>query len=272
MNQLLNAFGVQQATSDASAPPPGFTAAEWKRLQRIAKNDPKVADLMKRYSDNGGKNPDDVWRRVMPTDTSQLLKQLSYNAGEMGMPGGYVGAVQLPAYGETQPPVNNPDMSKYGQAPGLGEATFYQQSIKGGMTPLAAMSPLGVPQGWNPGGANDLQAQLKEYLEKIGKGGRAGGGAGGGTRGGGGGAGGKIDGNSALSAELSRQMKAGAGSGGMMFNFGSLFGIADRRDATRRKAKATAKTDSSSSTPAPTGTQPGGTTGTGVPIKRPYGY
>ena len=106
----------------------------------------------------------------MPTDTSQLLRQLSFNAGEMGMPGGYVGAVQLPSYGSTLQPVNNPDMSKYGQGAGLGEATFYQQSMKGGMTPISAMSPLGVPDGWNPGGTTtpaSSKTSLDSYLSSL---------------------------------------------------------------------------------------------------------
>lgn len=92
----------------------------------------------------------DAWRRQMPTNVTDLLRQLSVNVGELGMPGGYVGAVQLPAYGSGGTPTMTPDMLHYGQQPNLGEATFYQQSMKGGMTPIAAMSPLGVPQGWNP--------------------------------------------------------------------------------------------------------------------------
>lgn len=94
--------------------------------------------------------PSDAWRRQMPTDITTLLRQLSVNAGEMGMPGGYVGAVQLPAYGSGLSPVMNPNMTTYGQQPNIGEATFFQQSMKGGMAPIAAMSPLGVPENWKP--------------------------------------------------------------------------------------------------------------------------
>lgn len=169
-------------TYDAKNPPPGFTAQQWARLLKMAKKNPKIADLIKKYTATAGQpSEEDKWRRVMPTDTSQLLRQLSYNAGEIGMPGGYVGAVQLPAYGETQPPVNNPDMSKYGQGKGLGEATFYQQSMNGGMAPIAAMSPIGVPEGWKPGGTS-TKDELTSYLDKINGAGGGGGGGGGGRK------------------------------------------------------------------------------------------
>lgn len=157
--------------SSSTTVPPGFTAQQWKQLLNMAKNNPSIDALIKQYTSGSG-STDDAWRRKMPTDTSQLLKQLSYNAGEIGMPGGYVGAVQLPAYGSNQPPVNNPDMSKYGQAPGIGEASFYQQSVNGGMAPIAAMSPLGVPAGWNPGGSSDIKSQLDDYLKNLGNGGK----------------------------------------------------------------------------------------------------
>lgn len=152
----------------ATNPPPGFTAAQWSQLLTLAKSNTQLAALIKQYTSASAK-PDPAWRREMPKDTSQLLRQLSFNAGEIGMPGGYVGAVQLPAYGSTQAPVNNPDMSKYGQGQGIGEATFYQQSMKGGMAPIAAMSPLGVPDGWNPGGSStsSLQQQLQAYLSGL---------------------------------------------------------------------------------------------------------
>lgn len=166
---------------DSKSPPPGFTSEQWIRLLKMAKNDPKIAELIKKYTATAGQpSEEDKWRREMPTDTSQLLKQLSYNAGEMGMPGGYVGAIQLPAYGSTQAPVNNPDMSKYGQADGIGEATFYQQSMKGGMAPIAAMSPLGVPEGWKPG-ETSIKDQLDDYLNKINSGGSGGGSGGSGS-------------------------------------------------------------------------------------------
>lgn len=247
--------------TEAVTPPPGFTAQQWKQLMLMAKKNPSIAELMKKYTANGGKNPDDAWRRVMPTDTSQLLRQLSYNAGEMGMPGGYVGAIQLPAYGETQPPVNNPDMSSYGQAPGLGEATFYQQSMKGGMAPIAAMSPLGVPQGWNPGG-DDLGKQLKDYLDKLGGNGNGGGGGGGG--GGGSGKPGSIGGGGAFADEFKASFEAflknslGGGFNGVFAGFPS--GGGGRGGGKKNKGD---------------GNGSGGTAnkpGQGVPIKRPYGY
>jgi hypothetical protein len=112
-----------------------------------------------------------AWRRENPTDVNQLLKQLSFNAGEMGMPGGYVGGVQMPSYqmpGPQLPAINNPDMKMYGRTPGYGEATFYRQSMKGGMAPIAAMSPLGVPTDWKPGGnytapSSSLQSLVDAY-------------------------------------------------------------------------------------------------------------
>jgi hypothetical protein len=93
--------------------------------------------------------PTEWWKRN-PSDITELLRQLSVNAGQMGMPGGNVGAVQKPAFGTMGQPVIPQDMRTYGQAPNMGEATFFQQSMNGGMAPIAAMSPLGVPAGWNP--------------------------------------------------------------------------------------------------------------------------
>ena len=160
-------------TYDAKNPPPGFTASQWSKLLNMSKTNASLASLIKQYTASPNPNapaPDAAWRRVNPTDTSQLLRQLSFNVGEMGMPGGYVGAVQLPAYGSGLPPVNNPDMKTYGQTPGYGEATFYQQSMKGGMTPVSALSPMGVPQGWNPGGGTsslNTKQQLDKYLSGV---------------------------------------------------------------------------------------------------------
>ena len=93
--------------------------------------------------------PTEWWKRN-PSDITELLRQLSVNAGQMGMPGGNVGAVQKPAFGTMGQAVIPQDMRTYGQAPNMGEATFFQQSMNGGMAPIAAMSPLGVPAGWNP--------------------------------------------------------------------------------------------------------------------------
>ena len=168
------------APAATTPPPAGFTAEQWAHLTQLSAKNPSIANLMKQYTTGQAQTTADAaWRRTMPTDTTQLQKQLSYNAGEMGMPGGYVGAIQQPAYGSTQPPVNNPDMTKYGQTPALGEATFYRQSINGGMAPIAAMSPLGVPQGWNPGGTatgTDTKSQLDKYLKGLNGGGKGNGG------------------------------------------------------------------------------------------------
>lgn len=191
-----------------ASPPPGFTPQQWAQLNQLAKSSPAIADLIRQYNASlngsapvgsdpngdkykpigqlppgfpmprGGMSPDSnqQWRRSMPSDTSQLLRQLSYNVGEMPMPGGYVGAVQIPSYGSGVKPVNNPDMSKYGQAPGLGEATFYQQSMYGGMTPVSALRPVGVPSNWNPGGTpgDDYLKKLKGLLDAISGGGKGG--------------------------------------------------------------------------------------------------
>jgi hypothetical protein len=160
-------------TYGANNPPPGFSSEQWKRLLDMSKNNTGLADLIKQFTGSiGTTTATDAWRRTLPTDTTQLSRQLSFNAGEMGMPGGYVGAIQMPSYrmggdsSQQLPPINNPDMSKYGRQPGYGEATFYQQSMKGGMAPIAAMSPLGVPEGWAPGG-KDLKSQLEDYLSKL---------------------------------------------------------------------------------------------------------
>lgn len=104
-----------------------------------------------------------------PNSPTQVLRQLSANAGQMGMPGGYTGAVQLPAYapGRTAKPVLNPDMRTYGQQPNMGEARFFTQSMTGGMTPIASMTPLGVPQNWNPLGANNPQGDLEKYIKDL---------------------------------------------------------------------------------------------------------
>lgn len=93
------------------------------------------------------------WERA-PVDVTELLRQLSVNAGQIGMPGGPSGAVVMPAFGSGAQAVMNPDMRTYGQVPGMGEATFFTQGMNGGMAPIAAMSPIGVPQNWNPVGAN----------------------------------------------------------------------------------------------------------------------
>lgn len=238
------------------APPPGFTPEQWAKLLKMAKRNPKIAELIKKYTDAAGQQgEEDKWRRVMPTDTSQLLKQLSYNAGEMGMPGGYVGAIQLPAYGETQPPVNNPDMSKYGQAKGLGEATFYQQSMNGGMAPIAAMSPLGVPEGWNPGGSSSTADELKKYLDRLGNGGGNGNG------------GARMSTKDQFQADFEAFVKAGLGGG----NNGRVFAAFPggfRGGTAIGGGKRKGKGGGGNGTPPTTTEKPG----VGVPISLPFGF
>lgn len=92
------------------------------------------------------------WAAQQPKSTTQLLRQLSANAGQMPMPGGPVGAVLQPSFGSSRPATTNYNPATYGQNPGMGEATFFRQSMLGGMTPLSALTPLGVPKGWNPFG------------------------------------------------------------------------------------------------------------------------
>lgn len=165
----------------APPPPAGFSESQWRQLTSMSRNNPALAALISQFTGSSSTpQPSQAWRRENPTSTSQLLRQLSFNVGETGMPGGYVGAVQLPSYGSGAAPVNNPDMRTYGRTPNLGEATFYRQSMKGGMTPIAAMSPMGVPEGWNPGGTSTdtMRSQLEAYLRNIGA---NAGGTGGGT-------------------------------------------------------------------------------------------
>jgi len=98
----------------------------------------------------GINNPANVpdWAKTLPPNIVYLLRQLSANAGATAMPGGLVGAVQIPAFGSGRQPVMNPDPLNYGQ--GGGEATFFNQLMRGGMGPIAAQSPIGIPRGWNP--------------------------------------------------------------------------------------------------------------------------
>lgn len=87
---------------------------------------------------------------TVPTSLANLLQQLSANAGQMAMPGGPVGGVIQAPQGSGRPPVMM-DPATYGQTG--GEATFYRQSINGGMAPISAVGNVGVPDAWNPTGA-----------------------------------------------------------------------------------------------------------------------
>lgn len=177
---MKDLFGTSYSGSSGSTPPKptptytpigGYSAADWEKLMTMSQKDKKLADLISQFTGaTTAKSAEDVWRRRNPTDNTELLRQLSFNAGEMGMPGGYVGGVQLPAYGSNLQPVSNLDPASYGRTPGYGEATFYQQSMKGGMAPISAMSPMGVPQDWKPGdplaaSQPDLKKQLDAYLK-----------------------------------------------------------------------------------------------------------
>jgi len=88
------------------------------------------------------------WASRIPQNVTELLRQLSANAGQPAMPGGQVGAVTQPAFGSTAAPSVMTSAKGYGQT--SGEPTFFQQSLYGGMAPISANSPLGVPENWNP--------------------------------------------------------------------------------------------------------------------------
>lgn len=123
----------------------GSNAARSKRKSRPLSEKPKPQPTQQPAQ---GAAPN--WWQQMPAGVVELLRQLSVNVGQMPMPGGHVGSVQRPAFGAPGQPVMNPDMRTYGQTPGMGEATYFTQSMTGGMTPISAVSPIGVPAGWNP--------------------------------------------------------------------------------------------------------------------------
>jgi hypothetical protein len=93
------------------------------------------------------------WASRPPVNIQELMRQLSGNAGQMPMPGGPVGAVRtqptMPGMNRVGGQMVNPAaMNRYGQQG--GEATFFQQSTRGGMTPLSALGMLGSGFRWNP--------------------------------------------------------------------------------------------------------------------------
>jgi len=112
---------------------------------------PGLQDILKKLLGQGAQIPQTpAWATRAPTSTTELLRQLSGNVGQMTMPGGPVGAVMQPAFGSGRPATQNMNPAMYGRQPGYGEATFFGQSMTGGMTPLSAITPLGRPKGWNP--------------------------------------------------------------------------------------------------------------------------
>jgi hypothetical protein len=129
-----------------------------------------------------GRGPIPDWASQKPDSIQQLLRQLSANAGQMPMPGGQVGAVLQPSFGSSRPATTNYNPANYGQRPGLGEATFFQQSMKGGMAPISAITPLGVPKNWNPFAT--YQQHVIDQRKNRGKGGDGKGGDGNGSGGG----------------------------------------------------------------------------------------
>lgn len=92
-----------------------------------------------------------AWAKRMPTNGTDAARQMSMNAGMLGMPGGQVGAVRLPPVGSDAKPTMAFDPFHYGMSPNYGEATFFQQNMRGGVSPISAIAPIGVPKNWNPG-------------------------------------------------------------------------------------------------------------------------
>lgn len=88
--------------------------------------------------------------RQMPDNGRQAAQQMSLNAGRNLMPGGEVGAVRLAPYGSDKRPQMGFNPFNYGMSPNYGEATFFQEAIGGGVAPISAVKPLGVPKNWNP--------------------------------------------------------------------------------------------------------------------------
>jgi hypothetical protein len=110
-----------------------------------------MQDILKKLLGRSTATPQaPAWATRAPTSTPELLRQLSGNVGQMTMPGGPVGAVMQPAFGSGRPATQQMIPARYGRQPGYGEATFFGQSMTGGMTPLSAITPLGRPKGWNP--------------------------------------------------------------------------------------------------------------------------
>lgn len=132
--------------------------------------------LLQTFLGGSGRGPLPGWATQQPNSITQLLRQLSANAGQMPMPGGPVGAVRQQAFGSGRQPIQNPNMATYGSQPGSGEATFFQQSTRGGMSPISALTPLGVPNGWNPFAG--YQRRVRDQRDKD-KGGNGNGGGGG---------------------------------------------------------------------------------------------
>ena len=116
---------------------------------------------------HNGPVPD--WAKEQPTSIAQLLRQLSANAGQSAMPGGMVGAVQTRPFGSGGDARMLTNMTGYGQQPNSGEATFYRQSIKGGMTPVSAVSSLGVPEKWRPFGGGKDDGKNGSPYDKFGE-------------------------------------------------------------------------------------------------------
>lgn len=115
------------------------------------------------------------WATQTPGTVADLLKQLAANGGAQFMPGGSVGAVRsnpLQPGATAGGATTQIDPSTYGQTG--GEASFFTQAARGGVTPLAAAPfNLGVPVNWNPLGipkttTNGMTKQQKKALKKKG--------------------------------------------------------------------------------------------------------
>jgi hypothetical protein len=148
LEQLLRAL-VGYAPQPSLQPAPQIDAASVSAMLKSA-GGAKKSDIEKLLEQiSAAKQPGlPSWATRQPVDTTELLRQLSGNVGQMPMPGGPVGSVVTPAWGSGGQAQVGFDPRTYGQTG--GEATFFQQSMRGGMTPISAISPLGSGQGWDP--------------------------------------------------------------------------------------------------------------------------
>ncbi len=133
-------------------------------------NTDSLKKLLQLFMGGSSRGPLPGWTTRQPLNTTELQRQLSANAGQMPMPNGMVGAVQQPSFGSPAQATQGIDPRTYGRKPGMGEATFFQQSTRGGMTPVSAISPLGVPLTWNPFAAYQRRTKADRQDDKKGGG------------------------------------------------------------------------------------------------------
>ena len=105
-----------------------------------------------------------AWAFRAPMSIDELLRQLSANSGQPGMPGGKGGDVRKPAFGSTQAPQQNVDPAHYGETG--GETTFFNQSQLGGMKPVTSVPGQG-PAGWNPLGLANTGTAATDRIKAL---------------------------------------------------------------------------------------------------------